>query len=107
MADVDIEAVITAQSVLIEALDAGDVGRIEQATAALARVLDAAKRAKSPMTTDHSRVEHAVRQSEAARLRVSYLAERTQQKRDRLSEIRGGPRQPLYNPGGKLLGTGR
>lgn len=96
----DIEAVITAQSVLIDALDAGEVLRIEAATAALADLIARAKADDVGKGLDRTRVDHALRQGEAARTRVNFLADRTRQKRERLAEIRGIARPAVYGANG-------
>ena len=102
MTGADIEGVIVAQSALIAALDAGDVGTIETATAALSQLLTAVRKNGAMVEVSRDRVEHAVRQTEAARTRVNYLADRTRQRLDRLAERRGLRRSATYNATGNL-----
>ena len=82
-----IEGVIACQSRLLAALDARAVEAIENETAALARLLAALKGAPS----EPSRIEHARKQTEAARIRVNVLSDWTRQRIDRLAELRGQP----------------
>lgn len=102
MTDADIESVIVAQAALIAALDAGDVIGIERATAALSRVLVAAKAGGAVAGVTRPRVDHALKQSDAARTRVNYLADRTRQRIDRLAERRGVKRPATYTSSGRF-----
>jgi hypothetical protein len=98
----DIEGVITAQATLIAAIDAGDVAAIEAATAALSRMLSAVRASGAVADVSRDRVDHALKQTEAARTRVNYLADRTRQRLDRLAEIRGNRRPATYNSAGRF-----
>ncbi len=102
MTDADIEQVIDAQAALIAALDAGDVAAIEQATASLSQLLSAMKSGGPVVTVRTKRVDHALKQTDAARTRVNFLADRTRQRLDRLAQRRGGQRPPTYNAAGRF-----
>lgn len=102
MSDADIEQVIDAQAALIAALDAGDVAAIEQATASLSQLLSGASRGGAVVAVRAGRIDHALKQTEAARTRVNFLADRTRQRLDRLAQRRGGQRPPTYNAAGRI-----
>ncbi len=102
MTEADIEGVIAVQASLIAALDAGDVSAIEAQTATLSRLLSAMRSSGAVTGVSHGRVEHALRQSDAARTRVNYLADRNRQKLDRLAERRGARRPATYNSAGRF-----
>lgn len=103
MNDDQIEAVITAQGALIAALDAADVAAIEAATRDLAALIESVRRSGSIRASNgtKSRVDHALKQGDAARMRVNYLADRTRQRADRLTAHRGGARAATYTAAGK------
>jgi len=100
--DIDVDRVIAAQASLIAALDAGDVAAIEVATTALSNMLTALRAGGAVVDASRERVDHALRQSDAARTRVNFLADRTRQRLDRLAERRGGRRPATYNSLGRL-----
>lgn len=104
MGDDQIEAVIAAQGALIAALDAGDVGAIEAATRNLSAVIDSVRRAATVHATSNTRarVDHALKQGDAARMRVNYLADRNRQRADRLTTQRGGGRAATYTAAGRF-----
>lgn len=85
-----IEALMQCQTALIAALDAGDVAEIERATQEMGSAVEAL-RADDGRVGSNSlpSLDHAMRQNQAARIRVNYLSEFNRQKIDRLSEIRG------------------
>jgi hypothetical protein len=85
-----IERVIECQERLIEALDMRDASAVEAAATELAGALSALSQAGAVYGLDADRLDHAVRQTEAARVRVNLLASWTRQRIDRLSEIRSG-----------------
>jgi hypothetical protein len=98
----DVDRVIAAQAALIAALDSGDVAAIEAATTTLSGVLTALRSSGAVAGTSRERVDHALRQSDAARTRVNFLADRTRQRLDRLAERRGGRRPTTYDSLGRL-----
>ena len=106
MTDAAIEALIARQATLLAALDSGDVAAVEAATAAMATALSALRADATPVTEiSGDRIGYALRQCDAARTRVNYLADRTRQKIDRLSAHRGGF-SPTYNSAA-ILGAAR
>ena len=85
-----IDDIVALQDALIAALDARDIGRIERSTEALASAV-AAARGRDVWADDaalHGRLGHALRQTEALRARVNYLATGNRERLDRLTEIR-------------------
>lgn len=102
MTETDIEGVIAAQAALIAALDAGDVAVIEATTATLSRLLSGVRSSGAVTGVRRDRVDHALRQTEAARTRVNYLADRTRQRLDRLAERQGARRPSTYNSAGRF-----
>lgn len=103
MGDDQIEAVIAAQGALIAALDAANVDAIEAATRDLSAVIESVRRSGSIRASGgtKARVDHALKQGDAARMRVNYLADRTRQRADRLTAARGGARAATYTAAGK------
>jgi hypothetical protein len=102
LTDADVENVIAAQAGLIAALDVGEVAAIEAATATLAQLLVAMRSSGAVANVRREHVDHALKQTDAARTRVNYLADRTRQRLDRLAERRGSRRPPTYNALGRL-----
>ena len=98
MTDAAIDHLIACQSDLIAALDAGDVGAIEVATAQLANAAKQAQRKDSwhSKSDSRSKIEHGLKQTVAARTRINYLSEWTRQKIDRLNEVRGIANPHVY-----------
>lgn len=103
MGDDQIEAVIVGQAALIAALDADDVGAIEAATRDLAAAVDRIRRsgAVRAQSDTRSRVDYALKQGDAARMRVNYLSDRTRQRADHLTARRGGQRATTYTATGR------
>lgn len=88
-----IELLIEAQVDLITALDSGNVAAIERCTQAMAEAIEKVRGQDAWRdTADLPKLDYAMKQSQAARMRVNYLSDWTRQKIDRLFEIRGGPR---------------
>jgi hypothetical protein len=96
-----VEQLITAQTALIAALDTRDAGAIETTTRALADAA-AALRAHDSWrdgATLRERLGHALKQTDAARIRINYLSDWTRQRIDSISELRGGALTQTYaNP---------
>jgi hypothetical protein len=105
--DADIDNVISAQAALIAALDAGDVAAIETMTATLSQLLAAMRGSGAVANVRRERVDHALKQTEAARTRVNYLADRNRGRLDRLTIVRGGRTAVTYNTAGRLANSGR
>lgn len=92
-----IKLLIDAQNALIAALDSGDVAAIENATRHMATAVEDVR--AQDAWHDPGAIEdlnHAMMQTQAARIRVNYLSDWTRQKIDRFSEIRGGMRATKY-----------
>lgn len=94
-----LEEVISRQEQLILALDARDPAAIETATVELADALRALGAEGAVYGTAPQRVDHALRQAQAARIRVNVLSDWTRQRIDRLSEIRSGSALTYSNKG--------
>jgi hypothetical protein len=94
VSDRAMDAVIAAQAQLIEALDRSDVGAVENATRGLQEAL-AALRADPAWNMRPSRrdqAEFALRQCDAAKMRVNYLGNATRERQRGLAAIRGDAR---------------
>lgn len=90
-----VENVIAAQSSLIAALDARSPDDIVAATTRLAEAI-ALLNEHNANRQDLAKINHAIRQSEAARMRVNILSEWNRQRIDRLAELRGQKPQFAY-----------
>jgi hypothetical protein len=98
MTTAHVEQLITAQTALIAALDTRDAGAIETATHALAEAA-AALRAQDSWREGSAlreRLGHALKQTDAARIRVNYLSNWTRQRIDSIAELRGGGPTQIY-----------
>ncbi|RST31552.1 hypothetical protein HMF7854_12420 [Sphingomonas ginkgonis] len=84
-----LERVIDCQERLIEALDQRDVSAISIASTDLAGALETLSGSDALDRADEARLDRAVRQAEAARIRVNVLSHWTRQRLERLGEIRG------------------
>lgn len=97
-----ISELIACQDRLLAALDARDVGAIEAATAALAKCVDGAK--AQGVWRDgrelRSGIDHALRQNDAARIRVNIMSEWTRRRRAQLAELRGQASAHVYRKPG-------
>jgi len=91
MTDLAVEGLIASSEALIAALDAHDIDAIETALPAFGRGVDALRGARSVPATPGSRarLEEAMRLADAARTRVRYLTDRTQQRIDLLANAAG------------------
>jgi hypothetical protein len=93
-----IDQLITAQATLIVALDRRDADAIETATKALGAAV-AALRSQDAWRESgdmRERVSHALKQTDAARIRVNYLSDWTRQRIDSIAELRGGISAQTY-----------
>lgn len=102
----DLERLVSAQYNLIQALDRGDVAGIESATSVMKQIL-ATLGSEASTEQLRPRIEHALRQGDAARARVNFLADRTCQRLDRLARYRHFSAGPLYNVVGQIGVSGR
>ena len=90
---------IACQDELLAALDVLDVARIEAATVALA----AATRSITLASAQANRpsIDHALKQADAARIRINCLSAWNRQKIDQLAELRGAPPAGPYHINGR------
>jgi hypothetical protein len=99
VADTDLAAVIACQDRLIAALDQRDPSAIESAsarlTAAIAQVRS--RGAWHARGDDHAQIGHALKQCDAAAMRVNYLKDWTRQRIDSLAAVRGWEGPQLYS----------
>jgi hypothetical protein len=91
MTDTALDNLIACHTALIAALDARDAGAIEHASMQLALAVTYAQSydAWRESAEARAKIEHGLKQSNAARTRVNYLSEWTRQRIDRLNELRG------------------
>jgi hypothetical protein len=94
MTALSLSDMVATQDELLSALDAMDVERIARATAVLAAACQALKDDAIPPGKEQ--LAHALKQSEAARIRVNCLLAWNRQKIDRLAELRGANRPAGY-----------
>jgi len=87
----DLEHVIECQRRLIAALDARDASSLETATTQLSDALLALQANGAVYEVAPARLDHAMKQAKAARIRVNVLSDWTRQRIDRLAELRAGP----------------
>lgn len=87
------EILITRQTELIAALDAGDPDAILAASEAMASAVEAA-RGERASHRDH--LDHGLKLADAARIRVKYLTAWNSQKIDRLAQLRGESIGTIY-----------
>lgn len=91
MSDTAVDGLIAAETALIAALDADDIGAIEQAITLFGACFEGL-RTPGPWTQVPGvleRLQHAYKLSEEARVRVRYLADRNQQRIDLLAAAAG------------------
>jgi hypothetical protein len=88
------QAVLDCQARLIAALDASDADTIHSASAALSVAMEELRLARGSI--DRSLLELGLKQAEAARIRVKYLAAWNRQKIDQLAELRGQSSGNVY-----------
>jgi hypothetical protein len=98
MTDTALDHLLACQKALIAALDARDADVIEQASRQLAFAVANSQNYDAWHSSAGARVklEHGLKQSNAARTRVNYLSEWTRQRIDRLNELRGAPVTHTY-----------
>jgi hypothetical protein len=93
-----VEALINAQTALIVALDTRDADAIETATRTLAEAVTTmrAQDGWRESSALRDRIGHALKQTNAARIRVNYLSDWTRQRIDKITELRGGALSQTY-----------
>jgi hypothetical protein len=94
----DIETIIAHQAALMDALDARDVGRIEQFTKELAKAIELVRKRGALVVGDklESDVGYALKQTEALKTRVNFMALRNREKMERLDQMRGSAAPHVY-----------
>jgi hypothetical protein len=99
MSVIALDTLIERQAALIAALDGHDVAAIERATSALADAIGTLQR--SDVWRDdkavHAKIDHGLKQTTAASIRVNALSHWTRQRIDQLSDLRGGNISSIYN----------
>ena len=104
-----IEAIVAIQSDLMEAMDQRDVARIEQATKDLARAIGQVRQRGAMVvgTKLKDDVDYALKQTDALRTRVNFLALRNREQLEKLDQLRGVAAPHVYasrrnTPGSRL-----
>ena len=104
MAAIALEGLIAREEALIAALDAGDVGALENATQDMTRALVGVAAAggwhESPELG--MRLTQALRLAEATGARIHYLADDNRRRVSRLMTLSGRPRAEGYGRSGRL-----
>ena len=93
-----IETIVALQTGLMNAIDARDVAQIETRTRELSHALEQIRGrgaivAGAQLKTN---LDHALRQTEALRTRVNYMALRNREKMERLDQMRGASTPHVY-----------
>lgn len=93
-----IESIIEIQAGLMDAIDARDVARIERATRDLARAIEQVRHrgavvAGQKLRTD---LDHALKQTDALRTRVNFMALRNRERMEKLDQMRGAAAPHVY-----------
>ncbi len=83
-----LENVISCQERMIDALDKRDVEALEAVTAELQTAISSLRALGAVHEREGSNLDYALRQSNAARIRVNVLADWTRQRIDQVSDIR-------------------
>jgi hypothetical protein len=93
----DIAAITELQAALLDALDRQDVAEIEAATQALSAILPSVRTgAVRADAMARDALNHALKQNDAAKTRIHFLADRNRQKIDRLAAMRAGSLDTRY-----------
>lgn len=101
----EIEAIVELQAELIAALDARDVESIERATRSLADALEKMRRRSAVVSGGQEmrdKVSYALKQSDAAKTRVNFLAVKNREKMEQLAELRRPATGNVYGNRGNL-----
>ncbi len=94
-----IDHMIACQDAMIAALDSNDAAAIERATSALA---DAVRQLRTPgawhdTAQARTMLDHAIKQSDAVRMRLNCLSHATRQRIDQMAALRGRGLTNIYN----------
>lgn len=93
-----IQSIIAIQAGLMEAIDARDVGRIESATKDLARAIGQIRSRGGMVVAGGHRDDlgYALKQTEALRTRVNFMALRNRERLEKLDQMRGAAAPHVY-----------
>lgn len=93
-----IESIIEIQAGLMDAIDARDVARIEQATRDLARAIEQVRHRRGLVGGEklQSDLGYALKQTEALKTRVNFMALRNREKMEKLDQMRGAAMPHTY-----------
>lgn len=93
-----IQSIIAIQAGLMEAIDARDVGRIESATKDLARAIGQIRSRGGMVFAGGQRDDlgYALKQTEALRTRVNFMALRNRERLEKLGQMRGAAAPHVY-----------
>ena len=93
-----VESIIEIQAALMDAIDTRDIARIEQATKELAQAVAHVRQRGAILAGDKLRsdVGYALKQTEALKTRVNYMALRNREKIEKLDQMRGAAVPHVY-----------
>lgn len=94
----NIETIIALQAGLMDAIDARDVGKIETNTRDLARALEQVRNRGAMVVGEklQTDVGYALKQTEALRTRVNFMALHNREKMEKLDQMRGASTPHIY-----------
>jgi len=94
----NIEAIIALQAGLMDAIDARDIGQIETKTRDLSRALGQIRNRGAMVAGEKQKsdVGYALKQTEALRTRVNFMALRNREMMERLDQMRGASTPHIY-----------
>jgi len=90
--------IIEVQARLMDAIDARDVARIEQTTKDLARAIEQVRHRGAIVAGEKLKADlgHALKQTEALKTRVNFMALRNREKMEKLDQMRGAAMPHTY-----------
>lgn len=94
----NIEAIIALQAGLMDAIDARDIGQIETKTRDLSRALGQIRNRGAMVAGEKQKsdIGYALKQTEALRTRVNFMALRNREMMERLDQMRGASTPHIY-----------
>ncbi len=94
-----IETIIALQAGLMDAIDARDVGQIEAKTRDLSRALVQIRNRGALVVGEKQKTDvgYALKQTEALRTRVNFMALRNREMMERLDQMRGASTPHIYS----------
>ena len=95
----NIETIIALQAGLMDAIDARDVGQIEAKTRDLSRALVQIRNRGALVVGEKQKTDvgYALKQTEALRTRVNFMALRNREMIERLNQMRGASTPHIYS----------